>query len=153
MGVPSNSVRNSELLLLQQAEILALGLLGLRSLDPERAVQLSTEISERLENVARGDGAGAAVDPAISSERRKPVLISSKASGGDPIEDFILEILLDSPRGYSVQEIVEHLKVAELPIKRETLVVRLHRMERSGKLTSIAHGHYALSELERTRRQ
>ena len=65
----------------------------------------------------------------------------------------ILDILAENPLGLSVQEIVDHLDEAQLEIKRRTLVVRLHRMVHAGKLASRAHGHYALSEAERTRRR
>jgi DNA-binding IclR family transcriptional regulator len=73
--------------------------------------------------------------------------------GAEDIEDFILDILAENPLGLSVQEIVDHLDEAQLEIKRRTLVVRLHRMVHAGKLASRAHGHYALSEAERTRRR
>ena len=42
---------------------------------------------------------------------------------------------------------------AQLEIKRKTLVVRLHRMVQAGRLSSQAHGHYTLSEAERSRRR
>ena len=65
----------------------------------------------------------------------------------------MLESLSDSPLGLSVQEIVDRLEEADLDIKRQTLVVRLHRMVQAGKLTSRAHGHYILSEAEHGRRR
>jgi len=37
--------------------------------------------------------------------------------------------------------------------KRKTLVVRLHRMVHAGRLSSHSHGHYTLSEAERSRRR
>jgi DNA-binding transcriptional regulator PaaX len=52
-----------------------------------------------------------------------------------------------------VQEIVERFDEAKLDMKRPTLVVRLHRLVRAGKLASRAHGHYALSEDEYGRRR
>lgn len=154
MGVPSkSSVRNYEQTLLQQADSLALGLLGLRSIDPERAGQLLVEIVDRLGASGRGGDAVNADSPP-ESDRPRPVLVSLRdGGGGDRIEEFVLDILFESPKGLSVQELVEQLKIAELAIKRETLVVRLHRMQRAGKLVSLAHGHYALSEIERGSRE
>jgi hypothetical protein len=38
-------------------------------------------------------------------------------------------------------------------MRRATLVVRLHRMERAGKLISRTHGHYVLSDDENDRRR
>jgi hypothetical protein len=143
MTVSADSVRLYEQNLVQQAEVLALGLAGLRTTDPERATQLASELSQRLWTAA-----GAAIESySGNSERPRPVLVSTRS--GDEIEEFIIEILADRPKGASVQDIVEHLEEAQLAIKRQTLVVRLHRMVQSGKLVSIAHGHYALSENER----
>jgi hypothetical protein len=83
------------------------------------------------------------------SERRQPFLVASR----DEIEQFILENFADSPLGLSVQDIVDRLAEANLDIKRQTLVVRLHRMVAAGKLASRAHGHYILSEAEHGRRR
>ena len=55
------------------------------------------------------------------------------------------------PRG-DTQDFVDRFDEAQLAIRRQTLVVRLHRMVQSGRLASVAHGHYALSEAERVRR-
>jgi hypothetical protein len=88
---------------------------------------------------------------AVPRERSQPKLVASRAT--DDIEEFILEILADSPRGLSVQEIVDRLDEADVEIKRQTLVVRLHRMVQAGKLSSRAHGHYSLSEAEHGRRR
>jgi hypothetical protein len=95
----------------------------------------------------------AAVEPAAPGERQRPLLVASRGGGAEDIEDFILDILAENPLGMSVQEIVDHLDEAQLDMKRRTLVVRLHRMVHAGKLASRAHGHYALSEAERTRRR
>jgi len=146
MSVSLESVRQFEQNLLQQTEVLALGLAGLRSADSSRADQLLSQIIERLQTVVGHEVAVAA------AERPRPVVVASRGSG-DEIEEFILDILADSPRGLSVQDIVSRMDEAQLPIKRQTLVVRLHRMEHAGKLATIAHGHYGLSEGERVRRR
>ena len=148
-----DAIRLYEQDLLQKADMLAIGLKGLRSADPARAAQLLTVIAERLEGATLRDvvptHAGEAVAP---PERQRPLLVASRG-GGEDIEEFILDILAENPLGMSVQEIVDHLDEAQLDMKRRTLVVRLHRMVHAGKLASRAHGHYALSEAERTRRR
>jgi hypothetical protein len=148
MALSQDAIRLYEQDLLQKADMLVIGLKGLRSADAARAAELLTVISDRLEGAVLGD-APAGAEPA--AERSKPLLVASR--GGDDVEDFILEILAENPVGLSVQEIVDHLDEAQLDMKRRTLVVRLHRMVHAGRLAQRAHGHYALSEAERTRRR
>jgi hypothetical protein len=157
MAWSQDAIRLYEQDLLQKADMLSIGLKGLRAADPARAAQLLTAISERLEGAALRDGVptqtgNAATEGAVPLERQRPLLVSSRG-GSEDVEDFILDILAENPLGMSVQEIVDHLDEAQLEIKRRTLVVRLHRMVHAGKLASRAHGHYALSEAERTRRR
>ena len=156
MAWSQDAIRLYEQDLLQKADMLAIGLKGLRAADPARAEHLLTAITERLEDAAF-DAAQArtgpqAAEPAAAHERQRPLLVASRG-GAEDIEDFILDVLAENPLGLSVQEIVDHLDEAQLEIKRRTLVVRLHRMVHAGKLASRAHGHYALSEAERTRRR
>jgi hypothetical protein len=152
MSVSQESIRQYEQTLLQQAEVLALGLAGLKSSDPARAQHVLSQIVERLEGIVGPSEPGAV-------ERARPFVVASRkdeassSRAGDEIEEFILDILADSPRGLSVQDIVSRMDEAQLSIRRQTLVVRLHRMEHAGKLAAIAHGHYALSEVERGRRR
>jgi hypothetical protein len=158
MAWSQDAIRLYEQDLLQKADMLAIGLKGLRSADPGRAAALLTTISERLEGVVLRDAtpgqtAAHAGEPATPLERQRPLLVASRGGGNEDIEDFILDILAENPLGLSVQEIVDHLDEAQLDMKRRTLVVRLHRMVHAGKLASRAHGHYALSEAERTRRR
>lgn len=154
MAWSQDAIRLYEQDLLQKADMLAIGLKGLRSADPARAEQLLTAISERLEGAVLPDAVPpqASEPAAVAHERARPLLVASRG-GAEDIEDFILDILAENPLGLSVQEIVDHLDEAQLEIKRRTLVVRLHRMVHAGKLASRAHGHYALSEAERTRRR
>jgi hypothetical protein len=157
MAWSQDAIRLYEQDLLQKADMLAIGLKGLRSADPARAAQLLSAISDRLEGAALRDGVPTPIgnlagEPVTSLERQRPLLVASRG-GSEDIEDFILDILAENPLGLSVQEIVDHLDEAQLEIKRRTLVVRLHRMVHAGKLASRAHGHYALSEAERTRRR
>jgi CRP-like cAMP-binding protein len=132
--------------LLLKADVLAHYLRALAATDPDFAAQILSEIAARLESaLLPATGKGRAV------ERRPPVLVSSRPV--DDIEEFILDSLADSPLGLSVQDIVDRLDEAQFEIKRQTLVVRLHRMVQAGKLSSRAHGHYALSEAEHGRRR
>jgi len=151
MALSPDAIRLFEQDLLQKSDMLAIGLKGLRSADAGRAAELLTAITDRLENAVTGEFPAAAEAVAPAGERQKPLLVASR--GGDDVEDFILEILAENPLGLSVQEIVDHLDEAQLDMKRRTLVVRLHRMVHAGRLAQRAHGHYALSEAERTRRR
>jgi hypothetical protein len=85
--------------------------------------------------------------------RPAPLVVAARGGGADDIEDFILDILAENPAGLSVQDLVSNLDEAQLEIRRKTLVVRLHRMVHAGRLSSLAHGHYTLSEAERSRRR
>jgi hypothetical protein len=158
MAVLPDAVRAYEQELLQKADMLALGLKGLRAAAPDRAAELLEDIAARLEVAMTRDGG--AVVPAGADERSRaeprrlaPVVVAARGGGADDIEDFILDILAENPVGLSVQDIVSNLDEAQLDIKRKTLVVRLHRMVHAGKLSSLAHGHYILSEAERSRRR
>jgi len=160
MSILPDAVRAYEQELLQKADMLALGLHGLKAAAPERAVDLLDEIAARLqravgESTGGGGTAGSAADGRARAEPRRsaPVVVMARGGGGDDIEDFILDILAESPPGLSVQDIVDSLDAAQLEIKRKTLVVRLHRMVQAGRISAQAHGHYTLSEAERSRRR
>jgi len=145
-----NAAEQVRLDLLAKADALALYLQVLGKSDPEFAAEILSEITTRLHAALLPDGAKGNAR-AVPRERPQPKLVASRAT--DDIEEFILEILADSPRGLSVQDIVDRLEEADVEIKRQTLVVRLHRMVQAGKLTSRAHGHYSLSEAEHGRRR
>jgi hypothetical protein len=156
MTIVPDAMRAYEQELLQKAEVLALGLGGLRAKSPERAAELLETIMEKLETAAiPGGGVRSAADERGAAEARRmtPVVVSARGGGADEIEDFLMDILAENPTGLSVQDIVNDLAEAQLDIRRQTLVVRLHRMVRAGKLSSLAHGHYILSEAERGRRR
>jgi len=143
---PSEAARQVGQDLLQKADVLAHYLKGLAATDPELAAQVLGDITARLESALAAHASG------TGPIERRPVLVASRAASDD-IEEFIIENLADSPRGLSVQEIVDRLDEAEIEVKRQTLVVRLHRMVQAGKLAARAHGHYALSEAEHGRRR
>jgi len=158
MSILPDAMRAYEQELLQKADMLALGLKGLKAAAPDRAAELLEDIAARLEvAVARDSGS---IQPGIMEERGRveprrlaPIVVAARGGGADDIEDFILDILAENPGGLSVQEMVSNLDEAQLDIKRKTLVVRLHRMVHAGRLSSLAHGHYILSEAERSRRR
>jgi hypothetical protein len=147
-----DAVRAYEQELLQKADMLAMGLKGLTSASPERAAEVLAEISSRLGRAVAGEPA-AADERGRAPRRAGPVMIAARGGGADDIEDFILDVLAENPLGLSVQDIVDNLDEAQLEIKRKTLVVRLHRMVHAGRLSSHSHGHYTLSEAERSRRR
>jgi hypothetical protein len=151
MALSQDVVRQVEQDLLVKADVLAYHIGNLVVTDAERARAVYEEIVARLRN-AVSPAADLATKSELLSLDRRPGMRLAK-SGGDEIEDFILDLLAHSPRGLSVQEIVDGLVEAEIEIKRATLVVRLHRMLQAGKLTSRTHGHYVLSEAEHHRRQ
>jgi len=158
MTILPDAVRAYEQELLQKAEMLVLGLKGLRATAPERAAELLEDIVARLEAAIGRDGGSAMVAGAdgrgrAEPRRLAPVVVAARGGGADDIEDFIIDILAENPVGLSVQDIVSNLDEAQLDIKRKTLVVRLHRMVHAGKLSALAHGHYILSEAERSRRR
>ena len=151
MTVLPDAVRAYEQELLQKADMLAMGLKGLKSASPERAAEVLAEISSRLGHAVAAEPV--AVMEGRDPRRGAPVVVSARGGGADDIEDFILDILAENPLGLSVQDIVDNLDEAQLEIKRKTLVVRLHRMVHAGRLSSHSHGHYTLSEAERSRRR
>ncbi len=154
MTLSSEAARQIEQDLLLKADVLSHYLNSLATADGERAKAVYAGIVSRLRNAVSTEvdfESGTGDLP--PSDRRPTFRVASRSSGGDEVEDFILDNLAHSPRGLSVQEIVDRFKEAEIEIKRATLVVRLHRMEHAGKLMSRAHGHYVLSEAEHGRRQ
>lgn len=160
MTISPDAIGAYEQELLQKADLLALGLKGLRVAAPERAASLFDAIMARLaDETMTAAGAdtplGLAADPRSRSEFRRsaPVVVAARGGGSDDVEDFILDILAENPPGLSVQAIVDSLDAAQIEIKRKTLVVRLHRMAQAGRVSPQAHGHYTLSESERSRRR
>ena len=153
MTVLPDAVRAYEQELLQKADMLAMGLKGLKSASPERAAEVLAEISSRLSRAVGTETVAPPEDRGRDPRRAAPVVIAARGGGADDIEDFILDILAENPLGLSVQDIVDNLDEAQLEIKRKTLVVRLHRLVHAGRLASHSHGHYTLSEAERSRRR
>src|SRR2546425_92623 len=115
MTILPDAVRAYEQELLQKAEMLALGLKGLRATAPDRAAELLEDIVARLEVGMGREGGGAMVpagaDPRGRAEPRRlaPVVVAARGGGADDIEDFIIDILAENPLGLSGQDIVRHL--------------------------------------------
>ena len=152
MALSLDVVRQVEQDLLVKADVLAYHIGNLVVTDPERAKAVYDEITTRLREAVSPVADLVPKSELLSLDRRPHVRLAK--SGGDEIEDFILDILAHSPRGLlSVQEIFDGLQEAELEIKGATLVVRLHRLVQAGKLATRTHGHYVLSEAEHNRRQ
>ncbi len=155
MTILPDAVRAYEQELLQKADMLAMGLKGLNADAPDRAASILAEISSRLQRAVSGEGAAVRDEIRGLPEPRRhgPLVVAARGGGADDIEDFILDILAENPTGLSVQDIVDNLDEAQLEIRRKTLVVRLHRLVHAGRLSSPSHGHYTLSEAERSRRR
>jgi hypothetical protein len=156
MALSIEAVRQVDLRLRRDAEILVHEIRSLADEDAQRAGVICTEIIALLRKmVVPETDVYPKLEHPPSAEAPIPFRATSRPGAGDGtgIEDFILSLLAQCPRGMSVQEVVDNLDEADMPIKRPTLVVRLHRMVQAGKLTKGAHGHYELSEAEHNRRQ
>ena len=68
-------------------------------------------------------------------------------------EPMIVEVLEGEPGGMHVDAVFELLGEMGFDITKGNLSVKLHRMIKAGRLISTARGFYALSTMERARRQ
>jgi hypothetical protein len=153
MALSGEAVRLIEQDILLKADVLAHYIEGLASTDADRAQTVCAQVVARLKSALPTETRFEPRPEQRSSDDRPTLRVATRSSGSDETEDFILEILVHSPRGLSVQEIVDHFEEAGLELKRTALVVRLRRLVQAGKLTSRTHGHYVLSEAEHSRRQ
>ena len=112
MALSPDVVRQVEQDLLVKADVLAYHIGNLVVTDAERARAVYEEIVARLRNAVSPAADLAPKSERLSLDRRPNVRLAK--SGGDEIEDFILDILAHSPRGLSVQEIVDGLVEAEI---------------------------------------
>jgi DNA-binding transcriptional regulator PaaX len=69
------------------------------------------------------------------------------------IEPMIVELLEGETGGMHVDAVFELLCEMGFEITKGNLSVKLHRMIKAGRLISTARGFYALSTMERARRQ
>ena len=116
MALSPDVVRQVEQDLLVKADVLAYHIGNLVVTDAERARAVYEEIVARLRNAVSPAADLAPKSELLSLDRRPSVRLAK--SGGDEIEDFILDILAHSPRGLSVQEIVDGLVEAEIVFAR-----------------------------------
>src|SRR3984957_12654440 len=110
MTISPDAVRAFEQELLQKADMLALGLNGLRATAPERATELLDDIVRRLAGAVAGTAPGVVPDERGRAEPRRqaPVVVAARGGGADDIEDFILDILAEIQVGLSVQDMVSN---------------------------------------------
>lgn len=106
------------------------------------------------EALAAVEAALAELDAQVHNARPKAVHPGGREPGHagareEPtdIETFIIDLLGSYPEGLSVQLLLTTIDEAgfETP-RRETLVVRLHRMAKAGKILNVSHGHYRLPD-------
>ena len=121
---------------------------GLTAKDPAAGLELRRSAVEFLAQA--GDGqARRGGDPYLQ-------VVGKPAGGGDrsgDIEPMIVELLEGENGGMHVDAIFELLPELGFEITKGNLSVRLHRMIKAGRLISTARGCYALSTMERARRQ
>ena len=162
MTISADAIRVYEQELLAKAEVLALALTGFMPPRPSVPAMWLTR-SRRGCGRRRAIAAMLAVStvPGEGGERLRtepprrpaPVVVAARGGGADDIEDFILDILAENPPGLSVQDMSTISMPRSSRSSARTLVVRLHRMVQAGRLPAQAHGHYILSEAERSRRR
>ncbi len=119
---------------------------GVAAKDPAAGLELRRSAVEFL--VAAGD----------AQARRTPdshlsVVGRGHADRSGEIEPMIVELLEGETSGMHVDAVFELLCEMGFEITKGNLSVKLHRMIKAGRLISTARGYYALSTMERARRQ
>jgi hypothetical protein len=118
---------------------------GLTAKDPAAGLDLRRSAVEFL--VAAGDVQARRGDSHLSVVGRT---MSDRAG---EIEAMIVELLEGETGGMHVDAIFELLCEMGFEITKGNISVKLHRMIKAGRLISTARGFYALSTMERARRQ
>src|SRR5215467_3275295 len=109
MTVLPDAVRAYEQELLQKADMLALGLKGLRAAAPERAAELLEDITARLEVAMVQDGTSPVVhrgtDERSRAEPRRmtPVVVAARGGGADEMKILTSDIRAKNRTGRSVR--------------------------------------------------
>ncbi len=116
---------------------------GLSAKDPAAGLDLRRMAIEFL--VSAGDDHARRGDTHLS-------VVRASDRGGE-VEPTIVELLEGENAGLHVDAIFELLSEMGVEITKGNLSVRLHRMIKSGRLVSAGRGFYALSTMERARRQ
>jgi hypothetical protein len=142
LALAAREARDETRRLLSRLEIV---IAGLSAKDPAAGLELRRSTVEFL--AAAGDGQARRGETYLSVVGRPP---SERAS---EIEPMIVEMLEGEPGGMHVDAIFELLTEMGFEITKGNLSVKLHRMLKAGRLVSTARGFYALSTMERARRQ
>jgi hypothetical protein len=118
---------------------------GLTSKDPAAGLDLRRTAVEFL--VAAGDA------QVRRGESHLSVVGRNQTDRAGEIEPMIVELLEGETGGMHVDAVFELLCEMGFEITKGNLSVKLHRMIKAGRLISTARGFYALSTMERARRQ
>ena len=122
---------------------------GLTCKDPAAGLDLRRMAVEFL--VAAGDAQGSGLGR--RGEGHLSVVGRSPNDRAGEIEPMIVELLEGENGGMHVDAVFELLCEMGFEITKGNLSVKLHRMIKAGRLISTARGFYALSTMERARRQ
>jgi hypothetical protein len=122
---------------------------GLAVKDPAAGLELRRSAVEFL--VSAGDAQAGRRIP--GGEAQLSVVGRQSGDRMGEIEPTIVELLEGEISGMHVDAIFELLCEMGYEITKGNLSVKLHRMIKSGRLISTARGFYALSTMERARRQ
>ncbi len=142
LALAAREARDEIRRLLARVEIV---IAGLAAKDPAAGLDLRRSVVEFL--AAAGDGPTRRGDSFLSVVGRAS---NERAS---EIEPMIVEMLEGEAGGLHVDSIFELLTEMGFEITKGNLSVKLHRMLKAGRLVSTARGFYALSTMERARRQ
>jgi hypothetical protein len=142
LAVAAREAREEARRLLARLEIL---IAGLSAKDPASGLDLRRSAVEFL--ASAGDSQARRGDTHLSVVARAPSDRSSE------MEPMLIEMLEGEPGGMHVDAIFELLTEMGFEVTKGNLSVKLHRMIKAGRLVSTARGFYALSTMERARRQ
>jgi hypothetical protein len=141
LALAAREARDETRRLLARLEIV---IAGLAAKDPAAGLDLRRSAVEFL--AAAGDGAR-------RGESFLSVVGRPQSERAGEIEPMIVEMLEGETGGLHVDAIFELLTETGFEITKGNLSVKLHRMLKAGRLVSTARGFYALSTMERARRQ
>jgi hypothetical protein len=142
LALAAREAREEARRLLARIEIV---IAGLSAKDPAAGLDLRRSAVEFL--AAAGDGAARRGDAFLTVVGRAP---SERVS---EIEPMIVELIESEAGGLHVDALFELLSELGFEITKGNLSVKLHRMLKAGRLVSGGRGVYALSTMERARRQ
>ncbi|MGO8740413.1 hypothetical protein [Rhodoblastus sp.] len=141
LALAAREARDETRRLLARLEIV---IAGLAAKDPAAGLDLRRSTVEFL--AAAGDGVR-------RGESFLSVVGRTQNERAGEIEPMIVEMLEGEAGGLHVDAIFELLTETGFEITKGNLSVKLHRMLKAGRLISTARGFYALSTMERARRQ